>query len=242
MMRAQEILDVLDRTCVGDFPMLDHGYLSLAAMRLSLHRSPGDWAVVIELFGHHPRAGLPEIWTYTLASTIRDREPPPRGTDPDKHSQWVARYHPHDEVHFFHPLRDGDWHDATDVFGEVTDVELRGRCVPLPAREEYSRLGIELEHPDRVGLHELARFLAEVARDDVLATPHERRAHVPLELEEILVLDEWTHPDVACSERPSQLESFQQIARVLETGNVTLYRPTTPPNTHWKHWPEGGTL
>ena len=112
----------------------------------------------------------------------------------------------------------------------------------MPAREEYCRLGIELEHPDRVGLHELARFLADVARDDVLAAPHERRAHVPLELEEIAVLDEWTHPDVACSEIPSQLESFQQLARVLETGDVSVYRPTTSPNTHWKNWPDGGTL
>jgi hypothetical protein len=76
----------------------------------------------------------------------------------------------------------------------------------------------------------------------VLATPAERHAHVPLELDEILVLDEWTHPDVAGGERPSQLESFQQLALVLETGDISLYRPMTPPNTHWKNWPEGGTL
>lgn len=31
-------------------------------------------------------------------------------------------------------------------------------------------------------------------------------------------------------------------SHVLETGDVGLYRPTAPPNTHWKNWPDGGTL
>ena len=32
------------------------------------------------------------------------------------------------------------------------------------------------------------------------------------------------------------------LAKVLATGDVHAYRPTSPPNTHWSNWPDGGTL
>lgn len=37
-----------DRRGIDTFPMLDDGYLYLAATRLCLHRSDTDWALVIE--------------------------------------------------------------------------------------------------------------------------------------------------------------------------------------------------
>ena len=46
------ILDVLDRAAADfTFPMLDNGYVYLAASPLSLHRSASDWAVMFERFG-----------------------------------------------------------------------------------------------------------------------------------------------------------------------------------------------
>jgi hypothetical protein len=37
-------------------------------------------------------------------------------------------------------------------------------------------------------------------------------------------------------------EQEQQFAEVLASGDVKAYRPTQPPNTHWRNWPEGGRL
>ena len=42
--------------------------------------------------------------------------------------------------------------------------------------------------------------------------------------------------------RPSLYETWQQIADVIATGDVSLYRPTIKPNSHWKNWPESGTM
>jgi hypothetical protein len=56
--------------------MLDNGYVYLAATRLSLYRSATDWAIVIEVFGFSPRAGLPDTHIYTFASRLHDRDPP----------------------------------------------------------------------------------------------------------------------------------------------------------------------
>jgi hypothetical protein len=46
------------------------------------------------------------------------------------------------------------------------------------------------------GPFELCRFLADIAREQVLATPEERRISVLPEMEQILQLEEWHHPNV----------------------------------------------
>jgi hypothetical protein len=91
-------------------------------------------------------------------------------------------------------------------------------------------------------VYELCRYLADVAREKVLATPEERCGNVPADLEQILQLEEWHHPDVRAGERPSGSETFQQLARMLVSGDPGHYRPSRPPNTHWSNWPEGGQL
>jgi hypothetical protein len=113
----------------------------------------------------------------------------------------------------------------------------------IPSIEEYAKRAIALENPPRVWVFELCRYVAEVERDSVLATPQERRISVRPEMAQILQLEEWCHPDVVEDEnRPSGSETFQQLAEGLVTGNVALYKPSQSPDTHWRNWPDGGTL
>jgi len=77
----------------------------------------------------------------------------------------------------------------------------------------------------------------------VLATPEERRISVLPEMELILQLEEWHHPNVVDDkERPSGSKTFQQLAQVLVTGDVSLYQSSQPSNTHWRNWPGAGRL
>jgi hypothetical protein len=65
---SKEILSILDRCCDAfTFPMLDNGYVYLAATRLSVYRSTTDWAMAFEVFGFSPRAGLPDTHTFRLS-------------------------------------------------------------------------------------------------------------------------------------------------------------------------------
>lgn len=112
----------------------------------------------------------------------------------------------------------------------------------LPRVEEYARHGIELEQAPRVQVFELCRYLAKIARENVLATESERRVSVFPEMEQLLQLEEWHHPDLVEGQRPGDSETFQQLAEVLATGDVSRYRPSRPPNTHWRNWPGGGRL
>ncbi|HEY8999922.1 MAG TPA: hypothetical protein VIM89_01120 [Mucilaginibacter sp.] len=42
--------------------------------------------------------------------------------------------------------------------------------------------------------------------------------------------------------RPSSYETWQQLAKVIATRDLSFYKPTQPANTHWSNWPESGSL
>lgn len=224
--------------------MLDNGYVYLAATRLALYRSEDDWAIVIEVFGFSPRAGLPNNFIHTFASRLHQRKTPKDYLNHGAYENYL-RSNPHNDTHSEWPIAEGDWQDPENgelVSIAASEVVVRGLPWLLPSTEDYLRHGIELEGQDNVKTFELCRYLAGIARDQLLATAAERRFHVLPEMQEILVLDEWRHPNLLEDELPGGSETFQQLVQVLLTGNVREYRPTESPNTHWRNWPEGGRL
>jgi len=149
----------------------------------------------------------------------------------------------HNESRFIHPIAEGEWLDDEFVAESATEVLVRDQPVPLPALDQYRMHDIALHNDSRVHVFELCRYLADVKRDQLLAAPEELRVNVPPSLRQILQLDEWHHPNVVDDScRPSGSEAFQQLAGVLATGDAGVYQPTMSPNTHWRNWPEGGTL
>jgi hypothetical protein len=42
--------------------------------------------------------------------------------------------------------------------------------------------------------------------------------------------------------RPSSYETWQLLTKVITTGDINLYKPTLPPNTHWTNWPDSGSM
>jgi hypothetical protein len=245
-MTPDEILAVLDACCDSfTFPMLDNGYVYPAAARLSAHRSADQWAIAIETFGYSPREGFPSLTVQTFGSSIANRKSPTSYITTEAHQKYLAA-NPFNEFRSEYPFDESDWLDPDDgelVAEGARHALLRGKPFSIPEPVVYGKLGIELLQFPRVHVFEFCRAAAELRRDDVLATPDERSFNIPADFKELLVLDEWNHPNVVLdTERPSGSEAFQQIARVLVTGDVSYYRPSQLPNTHWKNWPEGGSL
>jgi hypothetical protein len=241
----KDVLALLDKCCeTFTFPMLNNGYIYLAATRLSLYRSVSDWAIVIEVFGFSPRAGMPNTSVQTFASRLHARDRERDYVNRMGYDMYLAN-NPNNEFRNAFPVAKGPWQDPEDLEflgGEATAVELRGKSVQIPNLDEYERHSIALEEPPRVRVFEFCRYLADIARDQVLATPQERRVSILPDMNQILQLEEWHHPDVADDELPSQSATFQQLAEALLTGDVTHYRPTQLSNTHWCNWPDGGQL
>ncbi|KWF06330.1 DUF7003 family protein [Burkholderia pseudomultivorans] len=242
---GQSILSVLDDCCEQfSFPMLDNGYVYLAATRLSLYGGPEDWALAIEVFGHSPRAGLPDTQVYTFGSRLVRQRSADQFVSEAAYDAWLAA-NAHTESAFAYPVEAGAWIDP--AHGEYLAagrhaVRVRGMSIDTPEPGAYAGHGIVLVEPPAVRVFEFCRFLAAVARDSVLATEAEQRACVPADCEKILQLDAWHHPDVVNGERPSGDPTFRSLADVLVTGDAARYRPSAAPNTHWGNWPDGGTL
>ena len=241
-----EILRILDACCEEfTFPMLDNGYVYLAATRLTAFRSTTDWHITIEVFGFSPRAGIPDTCVYNFGSNLQNRKKVSDFATPEAYQNYV-RANPSNELQFFHPIEEGDW--IEEEYGETVsstarEINVRGQSVTVPKPDEYGEFGVTLDAPPQVFVYELCRSLASNHRDLVLATDDERKSMVPDGSRMLLLLDEWNHPNVVDPEsRPSGNETFQQIANVLIKGDPSLYSPTQPPNTHWSNWPEGGQL
>lgn len=219
--------------------MLDNGYFYPAATRLTVFQSATDWAMTIEVFGFSPRSGLPSTNIYTFAGKLRNRERPPG--HPSYEAYLAAN--PHNELRSIGPIGEGSWIDCELVAMDGTDLTIRGELLPIPTVAEIKANGITLQGEPDIRVFELARYLAQVRRRDILATEDELRVNVGPELTQVLQIDEWNHPDVADEAcRPSGSETFQQLAEVMVTGDARRYRPTLPPNTHWRNWPAGGTM
>jgi hypothetical protein len=230
---TQDILHQLD-DCAREFtfPMLDNGYVYLAAVRLTAYRDNARWALVIEDLGASPRASGHDSISNCLYCFGNCLKRPPGTANED----------------FLVLTEDGeDGPTFDDEYGwyvneNVHTIRIRGNLVPIQLDSEgLTEKGIVLEEPQVNGA-ELLRALVSEYREQLLASETELRQRVPIDLPMLLRLEEWHHPDLAGDELPSGSSTFQSIANVLVSGDPSRYQPTQPPNTHWSNWPDGGTL
>jgi hypothetical protein len=237
------ILSVLDQ-CAEDFtfPVLDNGYVYLAATKLSAYRSNAEWSIVIEVFGFSPRSGEPDVQVYTFSSKLVNRNDASDYVSQEAYENYLKN-NPYNESRFVHTIENTGWQnsDEPEYLDDGASCLLRGLDVSLPLPSEYQRQGIELEEDEPLTF-EFCRYLAGKYRELVLCTEEERRVNLPPDMELVLQLDEWGHPDISGGELPSSTVTFQQLAEVLESGNAGLFKNSGEKNTHWKNWPEGGTL
>jgi len=240
-----QILLALEQCCESfTFPMLDNGYVYSAASRLALYRSAEDWAMTIEVFGFSPRSGIPDTHIHTFGSRLVRQRGEADFVSAEAYSAYLAN-NPNNESVFIYPVDEGDWQDLDDsdlLAEEAHVVSVRGKNLQIPSRELYAAHGISLEDESRVHVFELCRLLAAVNRERVLATSDERRVCIPAELEQILQLEEWHHPDLAGGDNLSSSSTFTSLVDALVSGDASSYKTTMPANSHWSNWPEAGTL
>jgi hypothetical protein len=121
-------------------------------------------------------------------------------------------------------------------------VTVRSQRIELDlSSENLKRKGIELSNGQKDAVT-VMRSLVPEHRDLLLASDGELAHRNPHGLPIWIRLDEWNHPDLVNGEMPSQSEAFQMLAEAIASGDKKKYHPTLLPNTHWKNWPDGGTL
>ena len=234
MIKSEEILNQLDKnTKEYNFPMLDNGYVYLAGTKMSLYRDSLRWALIIEVVGFNYRGGghngisncIHIYGNCLLLNEGMNNENFINLTDNYNHCNTFDE----EEEFYLNPNC-----DSFLLRGNVTKL--------IHDRSIYNSNGIILEDENKINAFEFLRLLSVNEFEKLIATEIEIRKNIPTDLPKIMELEDWFHPDLADNELPSNNETFIQISKVLETGNLNLYKPTKEPNTHWKNWPDGGTL
>lgn len=234
MIQAEEILAQLDK-CSSEytFPMLDNRYVYPAGTKLTAYRDDKRWAIVIEDIGFSYRGGGHDgisncLYVY---GNCLDYEPGTLNENFIYLTDDANNCNTFDDEEYFY------------LNPECKTFILRDQILPLyKDRTVYYDNGIEIDDPEQINAFEFLRLLDALHHDKLVATESEIKKRIPNNLKQIIELHNWFHPDVANEELPSNNETFIQIAKVLETGNIDYYKPTHEPNTNWKNWPEGGTL
>jgi hypothetical protein len=231
---TSDILQQLDQyTKSYGFPMLDHGYVYLGDVRLTGWANSEYWTLIIETLGFNPRAGGAGGFINALYCFGNNLIEPPVLSN--NRFLYPVSENPSE------PLLEDDYSDY--IREGVQTITIREQTHPIIMYPEfYAVQGIQLEEPPRLLAHELLRGLLPEHRLALLATQQELCQQFSPILPQVLQLDQWHHPDVIRGELPSQMQSFQMIAEVLVQQNPSLYRPSEQPNTHWRYWPEGGSL
>lgn len=234
MNTAEDILGQLDNSARQfSFPALDNGYIDPADVRLSIYRDAEDWLMIIEHLGTNPRTGGFNSIQNCLHLYGSNLHRPPGMADSD----------------FLFPVKACPDSSVFDdrmgwyVINDTGCIMVRDKRVQFDISDvALKRKGIELGSGEKKDGATLLRSLLAENRQDLLASDEQLAQRNPGGLPLWVRLDEWYHPNVLGNERPSDCETFQMLADTIATGETTRYRPTKPPNTHWKNWPEGGTL
>lgn len=214
---AEEILAQLDEAARNyGFADPEHAYYYGIDGRMHLYRDESRWALLIELVGYNPRNVnvIDVVHTYGNCLT--------RGRIGYEDEDFLDRIDNMDEID------DEDNPECLSTDGGP--IEIRGQRITVDAAAGDA-------------LEDVFRLLTPDHRELLLAEEAELRRRIPADLPRVLVLDEWWHRDPArYDELPSQTETFQQLAVVLATGDLSAYQPSMAPNTHWSNWPESGSL
>lgn len=211
MATPTEILAVLDGVAERfEFPGFNNMNYATADSRLHCFRDGPRWALLIEELVDWPGAdGL-----VTVAFAMGDI----RG----------------ESLTMFAPIATRlDWDPTSGRLIVPDEVVLRGSAVKVDAAALEAATA---EHAIEASFALLLQLIA-AHRDGLFCTEAELAERVAPGLVRVLTLDSWAHPDVYGGPKPSESETFRQLAEVLATGDVRHYTPTQPPNNRdWKAW------
>ena len=234
MIDKDEILHQLNAEAESyDFPMLDNGYYYHADQKMTIFRDEKRWAILIETLAYNNHQQDIEGIT-TVAAVFGNCL---TGWNDNSNFHYFAADNRVEAFEF-------DEENEVVVLNEQADsIKVRNEVIPIQFDiEHYLAKGIKPENGDKIAPWEFLRGLVPAYSHLFWVTREEIANKIPLDLPVFMTLDSWHHPDLAAGELPGDKETFQQLADALVTGNKALYNTVEAVNTHWKNWPEGGTL
>ena len=206
------------------FPMLDNGYYYHADQKMTIFRDDKRWAILLEVlafFNHE--SGLDGITT--IANVF---------------GNCLTGWNDNNNFNYFASDNGIETFLTDDTIylpylnPEAKNILVRGQEIPIIFdRQHYKSKKVELEYEDKITPWEFLRGLIPDNSNLFWVTREEISTKIPEDLPIFMTLDNWHHPNLVEDEKPSETETFQQLADVIMTGDKNLYNTTEIANTHW---------
>lgn len=234
MIRKEEILRQLDTEAESYvFPMLDNGYYYHGDQKLTIFRDKKRWAILLEVLAYNNHLdGLEGITT--IANVF---------------GNCLTAWNDNDNFNYFasDSKTEAFIYDENDYPSKLNSLNKTIKVKEVEIiidfnKEHYKSKNITFEYNDKITPWEFMRALIPEYSDLFWLNREDISNKIPSDLPILMVLNNWHHPDLADEEKPSDTETFNQLADVIFTGNKTLYNTSEKNNTHWTNWPEGGAL
>jgi hypothetical protein len=232
MIDREDILMQLDSGAESyEFPMLDNGYYYHGDQKLTIFRDTKRWAMLLEVLAYNNHDfgvdGITTV-TYIIGNCLI-------GFDNNFH------FFANDNGAETFIFEDDD--PCPYLNSKAKSIKVRDIEIPIiDEREHYKSKNIELELDDKITPWEFMRGLIPEYSNLFWLTKEEISTKIPSDLPVLMTLANWHHPDLVSDEKPSETETFQQLADVILTGDKSLYNTSETNNTHWSNWLEGGKL
>lgn len=230
----QEILRQLDTEAESFvFPMLDNGYYYHGDQKLTIFRDEKRWAILIEILAYNNHEyGIEGIMT--VGSVFGNCLIGWNDNDCFKAfaSDNGVETFLYDEANYIPYLNPN-----------AKSINIRGQEIPVVTEyKHYRSKGIEFEHDGKITPWEFMRSLIPEYSNYFWWNKTEISTKIPSDLPVFMTLTNWHHPNLLMQEKPSDTQTFQQLADVIVSGDIKMYKTNESHNTHWTNWPEGGKL
>ncbi len=228
-----------------EFIDLKHGYFYTAGSKLSLYRdSSSNWAIVVEVSGYNNKDLSYEIHLNTISNVTSNFS--------SYNNYLVNSFRiglTSQEILNSISLSEGD----VFINNTTSSVEIKGIEIPfISDKSEYVKYNIQLEEEENDERHidyvSFLRYVNETQSEVLFASDSEKREQLPSSFKKIFEIENWHQKEwhnlnfKTVGNKPSSYETYQQIAKVLETGDPKFWKPTLKPNSHWSFNMESGAL
>ena len=235
-------LDQFDQETYHFFIDLEHPYFHTAGSRLTLYADETRWAIVFEKSGYSNAGVRGEIDLTYFGNCLVNLQSEGSQEGFTSNSKSVILIDG-DEIHRIE-------NDSNELVAPaVTHVKVRDVLLKIEhdkqvyKERDINDVGFDENEP-LVDIPSLIRYLDEEHTDLFRATKEELVLCLPKGLPCIMQIDQWHHAAYyqGDGEKPSEQETYQLIAEVLVSKDITKWKPVLSPNNDWRNWRNAGYM
>ncbi len=226
------------------FMDLEHGYCETAGNKIHLYSDKKRWVIVFEKCGYQNRGDRSEITLDYVGNCINYPVDKYAERDYIANSARVSLITSEEYERISNKV--GSEMETFELISpNATEIEIHGQKVPIEKDlKKYLALGIkprEHDNPKKlIGYGDIVRYFSDVNPSLVAATESEIKMHLPKDIPKLMTIDKFHFVSAYDKETiPSKQETFQLIAKILVTGDTTIWKPKQKANNHWSNWESG---